>query len=462
MNAPAAKTPVRDADLTALVLRHDRRLPRYTSYPTAPQFTADIGRQHYRSWLRSLPRGAALSLYIHIPFCHELCLYCGCHTTAVRRYSPVAAYVETLKKEIEIVARLLGEGRPVSHIHWGGGTPTILAPLHLRDISRTIARYFNIKTDAEIAIEIDPRSLTPAHVEALAAIGVNRASLGVQDLDQKVQQAIGRIQTFEQTAEAADRLRRAGIGGMNIDLMYGLPYQTVDSVARSTAIALELGPDRIAVFGYAHVPWMKRHQALLPEASLPGTVERFHQMQAASEAIKAAGYDAIGLDHFAKPTDPLALALAERRLHRNFQGYTTDQAAAIIAFGTSSIGRLPQGYVQNASRTLDYNAAISAGKPAIARGVALSPDDRFRASVIEQLMCFLTVDLQSVALEHGADADDLQAELAAIDHLADEGIVTRRGSQITVPEHARPFLRSVCAVFDRYLSREGARYSRAV
>lgn len=448
-----------NADLLA---RYHTRVPRYTSYPTAPHFTQDVGSDTYTEWLRALPPSDVLSLYLHVPFCAELCLYCGCHTTVARRYPPIAAYAELLKKEIALVVRHLGEGRPVAHIHWGGGTPTILSPQHHLDLMEMVNSRFDLQETAEIAIEIDPRTLSRDHVDALSESGINRASLGVQDFDETVQRTINRIQTYERTAEVAAWLRDAGISSLNLDLMYGLPHQSVDSVVQSVTTALNLAPARIALFGYAHVPWMKRHQALLPEEYMPGASERLDQMQAAFDTIVSAGYEAIGLDHFAVPDDPLVVSQKAGRLSRNFQGYTTDAASTLIGFGTSSIGKLPQGYVQNASTTVAYRQAISTNRLATARGIKLTADDRLRGSIIERLMCDLTVDLAHIDPAHGDVPNDFLAELASIDLMAEDGVVMRDGLRISVPDQARPFLRNVCAVFDSHLSPDGTRYSRAL
>lgn len=458
MKPSVGKARSLDAELVA---RYDRRVPRYTSYPTATNFTPDVDAATYAAWLGALPGGETLSLYLHVPFCAELCFYCGCHTTVARRYAPVAAYVDLIEREIALVAGLLGQGRPVAHIHWGGGTPTILSPEHFIQIARVLRSRFNVGRDAGIAIEIDPRTLTPAHVDALAVAGVNRASLGVQDFDETVQRAINRIQTYEETAGAVERLREAGIRSISLDLMYGLPHQSVESVERSVRTALQLNPDRIALFGYAHVPWMKRHQALLPEDRLPDAVERVHQASAASAMIVEAGYVAIGLDHFAKRDDLLARSQRTGHLRRNFQGYTTDGAPTLIGLGTSSIGHLPQGYAQNASSTVAYRDAILSGRLATARGIAVTAEDRLRGAIIERLMCDLEVDLERIAPMYGSAPDDLLSELARIDAMVDDGIAHREGYRVAVPASARPFLRSVCAVFDGRLSPEATRHSRA-
>jgi oxygen-independent coproporphyrinogen-3 oxidase len=445
-----------------LIARYDQRVPRYTSYPTAPHFKSDITAEIYASWLAELAQDKPLSLYLHVPFCAELCLYCGCNTAVTRSYKAVASYVDCLEREIDLVAKHLPTRMDVSHIHWGGGTPTILSPEDLQRISQRLGTFFKIQAGAEVAVEIDPRTITLEHVEALAACGLNRASLGVQDFDPKVQETIRRVQSFEQTAKVADWLRQSGVSGLNLDLMYGLPFQTVESVVRSVDLALRLDPDRIALFGYAHVPWMKRHQALLPEESLPDAVTRVEQREAAAADFVKAGYVQIGIDHFAKPGDPMALRQQDGRLHRNFQGYTTDEAPALIGFGTSAIGALPQGYIQNAPTTVVYREAIMNRRLATVRGVALTNEDRLRRSIIERLMCDFQVDLTEIASRFDRNADGFEPEIQAIDELAQDGIVARNGLTVAIPEESRALVRNVCAVFDRYLETGALRHSRTL
>jgi oxygen-independent coproporphyrinogen III oxidase len=440
----------------------DQRIPRYTSCPTALQFNSSVDAAIYAGWLAGLPADQPLSIYLHVPFCNELCLYCGCHTTAVRHYSPVAAYAELLEREINIVGRHLAGRLDVAHVHWGGGTPTILAPCDFERLMNALHQTFRLVTGCEVAIEIDPRTVTHELVAALAGLGVTRASLGVQDFNEQVQKAVGRLQSFEVTARTAEWLRAAGIQNINLDLMYGLPYQTVDSVASTIRRALALDPDRIALFGYAHVPWMKRHQKLIPEEALPSSIERFAQYRAAAAVMTEAGYQAVGLDHFAKPGDPLARRQSERRIHRNFQGYTTDEASALIGFGTSAISALPNGYAQNAPATVAYRNAIEAERLATVRGCVISDDDRLRRDIIEQLMCNLEVNLADVAESRSRRLADFSTELAALDSLAEHDLVHRNDGIVTVPEHARPFVRTVCAVFDAYLTSGETRHSRAV
>jgi oxygen-independent coproporphyrinogen III oxidase len=328
----------------------ERSVPRYTSYPTAPHFSADVGPRIYADWLDALPQAATLSLYLHVPFCTELCRYCGCTTKAVRRRPPVDAYAQLLHAEIELLRAAIG-ARRVVHLHWGGGTPSILGANHLPALVDRLTTSFDFTNLQQHAIELDPRRLDATLVSTLARIRVTRASLGVQEFSLHVQHAIGRLQPFGQVEQAVAALRAAGIANINIDLMYGLARQTVGDVIRSAELAAALKPARLALFGYAHVPWFKPHQRLIEEAALPGAGERMAQMPAAAETLEECGYVPIGLDHFALPGDDLWRAARTGRLHRNFQGYTTDPADALIGLGASSIGRLPQGYVQNDPRS---------------------------------------------------------------------------------------------------------------
>jgi oxygen-independent coproporphyrinogen-3 oxidase len=436
------------------------RVPRYTSYPTAVQFGRQVDAATYAAWLAELPPAAPVSLYLHVPFCPELCLYCGCNTAAVRRYGPVEAYVELLEREIDAVGAIAG-ARAIAHLHWGGGTPTMLSLPDFAKLMDLLRRKFSFAAGAEIAIEIDPRRMTRHHAAALTEQGITRASLGVQDFDERVQRAVSRVQTFAQTSRVVEWFREAGTAGINLDLMYGLPYQTAATLTKTIAQAAELGADRIALFGYAHVPWMKRHQRLIAEAALPGSEQRFAQSQAAGEQLAGAGYVPIGLDHFAKRDDLLARRHREGRLHRNFQGYTTDEAEILIGFGASAIGSLPQGYVQNFASGAAYRAAIGTGLLATSRGIALTAEDRLRRDVISHLMCDLRVDLAEICATHGVTIDHFAAGLARLDEFAAEGLLERTGAQIRLPEHSRPFVRVVCAVFDQYLASSETRYSRA-
>jgi oxygen-independent coproporphyrinogen-3 oxidase len=439
-----------DADLIA---RYDGRVPRYTSYPTAPHFGSGVDAAMYAQWLTELPADAEISLYLHVPFCDRLCLYCGCNTSVVRREEPKRAYAVQLIHELDMVADKLGRRAVAAQVHWGGGTPTALPGDCLAAIMDHIRARFELRADAEIAIEIDPTTLTPACLDALSLMGVTRASLGVQDFDAQVQEAIGRHQSFEETAHAAQALRNLGINSLNLDLIYGLPHQTAESVILTARQALALKADRVAVFGYAHVPWMKKHQSLIPDSSLPDAASRFAQARAMRQVLEEeGGYEAVGLDHFALPQDSMAQAARAKQLQRNFQGYTTDAAPVLIGIGASSIGALPQGYVQNLTSVPAYAAAIEQGVLPIARGVVLTDDDRLRRGIIEQIMCGLTAELPEALLE---DAAPLRG-------FAADGLVEWDGKRVTVTERGRPFVRNVAALFDVYLRRAASTPRHAV
>jgi oxygen-independent coproporphyrinogen-3 oxidase len=439
----------------------DRNVPRYTSYPTAPHF-GPLGARTYRSWLGALDAEASLSLYLHVPFCAQLCLYCGCNTKVTLRRAPIEAYAEHLLGEIGLIAGAVGRRR-IGHLHWGGGTPSILGPDGLVEIHAALAQAFRLDHVAEHAIELDPRHVTRPLARALARIGVNRASLGVQDLNPAIQQAIGRVQPLETVENAVAMLAEAGIRKINFDLMYGLPGQSEDDVRETIRQAHALSPSRLAVFGYAHVPWMKPHQRLIDQAALPGFAERRAQAAAAHAALLDRGYQPIGLDHYAGPDDELALAARDGRLHRNFQGYTTDTSDALIGLGASAIGRLPQGYVQNAPDIAGYSRIIESGELATVKGIALSAEDRLRAHVIERLMCDLCVDLDAAAGAVGFRAPGCFAdELESLLPLVRDGLVAIDGGRIRVTEQGRPFLRVLASAFDVYLEAKPARHSLAV
>jgi oxygen-independent coproporphyrinogen III oxidase len=461
MNALTNAAAVRERQL-ALLPSYDSRAPRYTSYPTAVQFTPDVTPAVYGDWLEQLSLDEPLSIYAHIPFCARLCWYCGCNTRVVHRGELIADYVALLDKEIGLVAgRLPGRGR-VQSVHLGGGTPNMLSVDDLGALFGALRRTFDLTADAEIAAELDPAQLTANWARAAARQGLNRASLGIQDLSPAVQAAVNRHEPFEVVQRAAGDLRDVGIEALNFDLMYGLPRQTAADVVDTLDQVLTLAPSRIALFGYAHVPWMKSHQKLIDEAELPNAVERLDQSQVAAERLAAEGYVSIGIDHFARPDDPMAIALAQRTLHRNFQGYTTDRAGALIGFGVSAIGRLPQGFVQNQPSELLWRGAVAAGRLPTARGVAVTAEDLFRGEVIERLMCDLSVDLEAVAARHGRQASDLAQAVEGLAPLEADGVVERNGAVIAITEVGRPFVRTACAQFDGYLDPSALRHSRVV
>jgi oxygen-independent coproporphyrinogen-3 oxidase len=439
----------------------ERNVPRYTSYPTAPHFTADVGPSVYASWLAAIPADATLSLYIHVPYCTEICRYCGCHTKATRRAEPLDAYADALISEIDLVAAAM-TSRSVVHLHWGGGTPSILGPERLARIVQRIANHFDLSRLVEHAIELDPRQVTKPLADVLAALGVTRASLGVQEFSPHVQEAIGRIQPFETVRAAVDALRSAGVTRINVDLMYGLPGQSIADVEATADLAAALRPARLALFGYAHVPWFKANQKLIDEAALPGASERIEQARAAALRLAGHGYVPIGLDHFARADDELAVAARTGRLRRNFQGYTTDPADALIGLGASAIGKLPQGFAQNAVDIAGYVRAVSQGALATVKGITVSADDVLRGAIIERLMCDLAVDLEALPPGAPRGASTFAHERADLDALAAAGLITIEGSRITVTEAGRPFVRLVAAAFDAYLPQSRSRHSIAV
>ncbi len=445
-----------------LLERYDRSVPRYTSYPTAPHFHKDVGAADYAEWLGALPPGETLSAYLHIPFCDSLCWFCGCHTKIVGRHAPVADYLDALLREIGLVGDALGSSRPLGHLHFGGGSPTMLKPAEVARTVETLGRRFSLRDDTEFALEIDPRDADRALIRAWAGAGATRASLGVQDFTPEVQRAVNRIQSYKTTARVVGWLRATSIRHINIDLMYGLPFQTTAGVERTVRKALTLAPDRLALFGYAHVPWMKRHQRLIPEEALPGATERLRQSRAAAALLVGAGYVPIGLDHFARPDDPLARAQSAGTLRRNFQGYTTDSAIALVGLGASAIGDLPQGYVQNTPPIKAYGEAVRGGRFAVARGRHLSRDDRVRRAVIQRLMCDMAVDLAAVAADFGLPPGTFAKEIAALGPLVRDGLVVVEADRLRVTALGRPLVRAVCARFDRYLVTNRARHSRAV
>jgi len=440
---------------TTLLEQYGGAVPRYTSYPTAPHFHDGVTPERYGEWLSAIDENEALSLYFHIPFCARMCWYCGCHTKVVNRYDPISDYASILADEIDLIADALGSRRSVSHIHWGGGTPTILSIENFNHLMDRVRSRFDLGENAEVAIEIDPRTLDKEKAQALASAGVNRASLGVQDFNPRIQEAINRVQSYEQTKNVVDWLRESGIKSISFDLMYGLPDQTEEDVNRTVDLSIELAPERLSIFGYAHVPWMKTHQKMIDDKSLPDGPDRMAQAMAAARRLESHGYKWIGLDHFAHPDDEMTLALEDGVLQRNFQGYTTDTATTLIGLGASAIGNLAQGYVQNHPSLRQYADAVKSGKFPIAKGFELSAEDRLRRSVIERLMCDLSVDLND-------NTPRFQDELNTMSTMERDGIITVENGRIQITETGRPFVRSVCAVFDTYLASGRGRHSRAV
>lgn len=434
-------------------------LPRYTSYPTAPQFTA-LDEAGYRGWLSAIGPETALSLYLHVPFCRALCWYCGCHTAITRNGDRIARYAAALRREAEMLQAALPAHGGLAALHLGGGTPTALGAGALRDLLRAIQAMFGVRPGAEFAAECDPRTLTEETVAALAEGGITRASLGVQDIGPAVQRRIGRVQPDDAVAGAVERLRRAGILRVNLDVMYGLPGQTEAEVAATARFAAALGADRVAVFGYAHVPWMKPHQNAIRAEDLPGALERVRQAEAAERVLSDAGYAAIGLDHFARPDDSMAVAQRAGRLRRNFQGYTTDAAPTLLGLGASAIGSIGTpglaAYAQNDPDERRYVAAVGQGHLPIKRGRPLTADDRLRRHVIERVMCDFALDLADLP-------EALLAEVQpALERLEGDGIVALAPDMLWVTAAGRRHVRHVAACFDAYLGNGAGRHSAAV
>jgi len=436
-------------------------VPRYTSYPTAAQFRDGLTPDSWRPWVAGFDTAKGLSIYAHVPFCETLCWYCGCHTNVLNDNARIARYAELLTREVALAASETGY-RGAGHVHFGGGTPTLLPPAAFARFIAEVDKHFGLTVDAEIAVEADPRTLTHASIAALTAAGVNRMSLGVQDFDAKVQAAINRIQPFDVVDRVVTQLRRAGVKGLNLDLMYGLPHQTVESVSRTARLAAALAPDRLSVFGYAHVPWFKAHQRQIDEGALPGAAERLAQAEAIEAVLAEEGFEAIGIDHFARAGDPMALALRDGTLKRNFQGYTTDKAKVLIGLGASSIGRLPGGFVQNERAAGKWAERVEAGEWPIIRGLEVTAEDAMRAEIIERIMCFGDCDVADVLARHGLPAGTLNEAFASLVRPMRDGLCTVRGPRVRLTMRGRRFARTIAAAFDASRNAAGRRHSVAV
>lgn len=446
----------------SLLPKYGGRAPRYTSYPTANLFTGAVDAETYAAWLGELPVDAPVSLYVHTPFCARLCWYCGCNTRVVHRGESISDYVGLVCKEIALAEAQLAGKLKATGIHLGGGTPNLLKPDDLASLFGRLRQAFRVAPDAEIAAEIDPSQLTLEWAEAAAFHGLTRASLGVQDLSPDVQAAVNRPEPFEVVQRATESLRDAGVASLNFDLMYGLPRQRTRDVLATLDQVLTLRPERLALFGYAHVPWMKPHQKLINEGDLAGEGERLEQSEAAAARLEDEGYVRIGLDHYALPHDPLAVALAEGRLHRNFQGYTTDGVETLLGFGVSAIGRVPRGFVQNHTVDRDWRAAVRAGRLSTARGVAVTDEDRFRGEIIETIMCAFAADLPAICARHARSFASLDAVRGKLRELERDGVVLMSDGKLSVTPAGRPYVRQVCAAFDANLEVSAIRHSVAV
>ncbi len=448
-----------ESQLTRLGL-FDARVPRYTSYPTAPHFGAAVTPDLFTSWVEQIPEGTSISLYLHVPFCRRLCWFCACRTQGTSSDAPVIAYAETLRTEIRMLKQHLPAGVKLSRLHWGGGTPTLLSPNEIRMLSEVIFETVPLGDGAEFSVEIDPDEVDDARLDALAASGMNRASIGVQDFDEIIQKAIGREQSYELTKRVVDMIRDRGIASLNADILYGLPHQTQARIADSVQKLLTLSPDRVALYGYAHVPWMSRRQQMIPSEAIPSPQNRLKLFETAAQLFRWDGYRDIGIDHFARPEDGMAKALAAGKLRRNFQGYTDDTAPVLIGLGASSISRFPQGYAQNVSGTSDYTKAIRSGAFSTHRGHVFSGEDTLRGRIIEALMCDFRVSRSEILRDFGTTPERLDMMLArAAD--AFPGMVVLNEDGLTVLPDGRPLTRMVARSFDAY-DQTKAQHSAAI
>jgi len=453
----------------ALLERYDRPGPRYTSYPTAPHFSDAFDQTAYRERLRiaSQREDEPLSMYVHLPFCRERCTFCGCNVVISPRRGPEEDYLDTLQRELDLLAGALSPRRRLNQLHWGGGTPTFLSPEQCEHLFDAITSRFPLTSDAEVAIEIDPCVTTMEHLSTLARLGFNRISMGLQDTNPEVQRAVKRIQPLELTKEHVDEARRLGFSSVNIDLIYGLPLQTEASFRDCVrSVITELRPDRVACFSYAHVPWIKPHQRQLDEAQLPGGWEKFNLFTGAAREFVDAGYAFVGFDHFAKPEDELARALDEDRIHRNFMGYTVMPAADQVGVGVTSIGDVAGSYAANIKKLPTYKRSIDAGLLPVDRGLIRTAEDELRRAVIHRIICTLQLDFGWVEKEFGIDPREHFADaLEQLAPMVDDGLVEIGADGLVVTPRGRFFLRNLCMPFDAYLgekSPDGPKYSRTV
>ncbi|MBR2572769.1 MAG: oxygen-independent coproporphyrinogen III oxidase [Loktanella sp.] len=435
----------------------DARVPRYTSYPPATAFIAGVGADFQRASLGALDPAMPVSVYIHIPFCERLCWFCACATQGTSTLKPVENYIGVVKAELALLAQQLPAGIRMGQMHWGGGTPTILPPALIRDLAQAVKNVIPPADDFSFSVEIDPTLVDEAKIAMLARMGMTRASIGIQDFAPDVQAAIGRVQSFAATKTCVDSLRAAGITSLNADLVYGLPHQTQAKLADTIAQVRSLDPDRIALFGYAHVPNFSKRQKLIPDAALPKEEDRYALAQQAARAFTDAGYLPIGIDHFGKPADSLTQAMQKGRLRRNFQGYTDDTCPTLIGIGASAISQYEGGYVQNAAATAAYIARITADDLAGHRGYAMGPQDRLRAQAISMLMCDFQIDL-TVLDQHPEAAILAPVHAAVLDQFA--GMVVQEGGRIRILPQGRPLTRIIANAYDGSGAMT-ARYSQA-
>ncbi|CAM2070147.1 oxygen-independent coproporphyrinogen III oxidase [Sulfidibacter corallicola] len=449
-----------------LIQRYDKAGPRYTSYPTAVQFHDGVqGDQVLEHLGQRCDTEKGLSLYVHVPFCHQLCWYCGCNMRVSRKPDQIADHIAVIQREIDLTSEWLRGDRRVFQLHFGGGTPNYAGPQQLQALMTTLRRRFVIQPEAEISIEVDPRLLDEARLEHCHDLGFNRISMGIQDFDPKVQKAINRRLSLEKVTSLLQSWRTLSQAGVNMDLIYGLPLQTPGSFKHTLDAVIDLAPERIALFNFAYMPWLKPHQKLIRESDLPRPEQKFEILQQTVESLAAAGYVAIGMDHFAKPSDPLAQALSRDRLHRNFQGYTTMPDLEMLGFGMSAISMFDGLYVQNHNDLRTYERSIEESRPATWRGVVLTEDDRLRRGIINHLMCRSQVDLDMIEAMVGIPFDQyFPGARERLDEMTRDGLLIRDDQRYRTTETGRLLLRNVAMVFDAYLPKLNGdrRFSRTV
>jgi oxygen-independent coproporphyrinogen III oxidase len=451
-----------------LIKKYDKPGPRYTSYPTAPHFNNSFTPDKYLDEIIRTNNEANppdLSLYYHIPFCDTLCYFCGCNMIITHNRSRIQEYIKYLKNEIDLLRSYLSPDRKVVQLHWGGGTPTHLNPDEISDLISYITKNFKLDLNIEQGCEIDPRELTKAHLEALRSGGFNRISMGIQDFNDKVQKAVNRIQPEEMTRQVVSWVRKLGFQSINLDLMYGLPFQTLETFAKTVDAIIDISPDRIAVFNYAHVPWMKKHMELIHPEDLPAPEEKLQIFKMTIEKLTNAGYVFIGMDHFAKPNDELAIALREKKLYRNFQGYSTHAGTDLYGMGITSISQIGKSYSQNVKKEKEYFSALDDGTIPIERGYYLSDDDILRRHVITKVMCDFELDFDSIDKKFNIEFEKYFSN--GLEGMADfvyDGLVEIKNRRLTVTQMGRLLIRNIAMNFDGYIERkeDKARYSRTV
>lgn len=433
----------------------DAKVPRYTSYPTAPHFSGDVTPSLFGDWIEDIPEGSRISLYLHVPFCRRLCWFCACRTQGTATLGPVESYVETLGAELDLLAARLPRGVTLSRLHWGGGTPTLLDPELMRGLIDRIRGVVDLAEGAEFSVEIDPNEIDAERLDVLTAGGMTRASIGVQDFNDEIQTTIGRIQGYDVTRRAVDLIRERGVTSLNADILFGLPHQSRARITETVQKLLSLTPDRVALYGYAHVPWMAKRQQLIPSDALPTPSERLDLFDTARQLFAWDGYCDIGIDHFATPEDGLSIAQKTGKLRRNFQGYTDDVSGILVGIGASSISRFPQGYAQNAPATSAHTAAIRAGQFSTTRGHMMTAEDRLRARMIEMIMCDFRIRSEELITRHGVTAERLNGLYRAV-NTRFEGLLEHTEEGLFIPADCRPLTRMIAQSFDAYeLSKAG-------